>query len=117
CNQLEQKYEWDCYLNHAGYLVGETHSLKTSTEACLKASERGSIACLQGIGLMATNPSWQQELVEEDRGSLVKNAVWICNHFPDGHKDTCIVAAVDNLANFDRTDTTRIKDFCSSIQE
>ncbi len=120
CNTLDEKYAWQCYLNHAGYMInrlgGNGHADQISA-ACLDAKEPGRSACIQGLGLMATNIDWQKRLVKEDTGDLITNAVSVCSDFPDGYRDQCVMAGVDNLANFDRTNTTNMVAFCSAVPE
>lgn len=117
CNNLHERYQWECYINHAGYLVPKAGSLERATAECLRAAEPARHACLQGIGLMATNPAWQLDLIDEDRGSLLGNALVICQSFPSGYAWDCIQAAVDNLSNFDREDTRRPLAFCGQVNE
>jgi len=39
CNKLEEKYQWQCYINHAAYLVRfYNNSLSYAANACLEAS-------------------------------------------------------------------------------
>ncbi len=116
CDSLDDKYLWECYLNHAGYLInrmGPDARAAQVSAACLPAKEQGRTACLQGIGLMSTNADWQLRLVRQDTGDLLKNAVSICDDFPRDFRNECFTAGVDNLANFDRTDITRMVAFCA----
>jgi hypothetical protein len=64
---------------------------------------------------MSTNPGWQPALVPSSTGDFAQDAAMICDHFPDGYKQDCVVAGVDNLANFDRNDTTRMISFCAAV--
>ncbi|HLD71178.1 MAG TPA: hypothetical protein VI873_01010 [Candidatus Peribacteraceae bacterium] len=116
CSVLPEKYRWECYINHAGYLVPKTQTVEAATTACLQEPTDARNACLQSIGLMATNPGWQQGLAPGN-GSLTEKAVDICLRFPKGFEQHCVIGAIDNLANFDQADTTRLLDFCGLLPQ
>lgn len=116
CNTLEEKYRWECYINHAGYLVPKAKSVELATNECLKENTDARRACLQSIGLMATNPGWQQGLAKSG-GSLVEKAVDICLRFPQGFESHCVIGAIDNLANFEQTNTAPLVEFCGLLPE
>ena len=116
CSILGEKYEVECYINHAGYLMLRTYnSIRKAAEACLKASDNGRKSCLQSIGIMATNPGWQKVLLKEDHGSLTKNALEYCKEFPADHLQDCYSAAIDNLANNFKTDIRYALELCSLL--
>jgi hypothetical protein len=117
CSTLSEKYQWECYINHAGYLVPNAGSLERAAAECLREEGDGTLSCLQSIGLMATNPAWQKSLITEDRGSLIANALSICEGFPEGYEWQCIKGAIDNPANFDRKNTARSLEFCAQVSE
>ncbi|MEK7591156.1 MAG: hypothetical protein AAB489_03035, partial [Patescibacteria group bacterium] len=117
CSTLPEKYRWECYINHAGYLVPKTASVERATRECLREPGLSKRACLQSIGLMATNVSWQRGLTALRNGTFIQNAVDICVRFPEGYEEDCIEAGVDNLANFDRGDTARMLAFCENVPD
>ena len=114
CDTLPEKYRWECYINHAGYLVPKTKSVEVATNECLKEETEARNACLQSIGLMATNPGWQQGLARGN-GSLTEKAVDICLRFPKGFEQHCVIGAIDNLANFKQTNTAPLVEFCGLL--
>ena len=67
---------------------------------------------MQSLGLMTTNPSWQSALGAAG-DSLETRAHDLCRRFPHGHGEDCIIAAVDNILNFDGLMTERALTFCA----
>ena len=98
CDTLDEKYQWECYINHAGYLV-QRFSLADASRACLQAEGRGRSACAQSLGLMTTSPGWQERLLGR-AADLVEGAHLLCGRFPDESRADCEIGAVDNLLNF-----------------
>ena len=121
CNGLETKYRLQCYLNHGGYLAGIAGrgpgAIERATQPCLKAAPNDISPCIQSVALNATNPGWQQALAPEPTGDLIVDAVAICSRFPDAYRKDCVIASVDNLANFDRSNTTNMTAFCNAVDD
>ncbi len=117
CNALAQKYQWQCYINHAGYLMKRTRlDIKKSGQICLSAPNGGDVPCVQSIGLMVTNPIWQKSVrgvdTVNDPRKNVEVAWSLCLQMdPRAHKD-CVIGAIGNILNFDETDITRARLFC-----
>ncbi len=71
---------------------------------------------MQSIGLMVTNPVWQAQL-SRNAGKKSQSAVaWeLCSRFPAAGRENCVIAGVDNLANFDQLKADRQKSFCAEV--
>lgn len=115
CNQIDDKYRHECYINHAGWLMkffkGDVNK---AIDACLKAEKYVNI-CLQSIGLMATNPVWQPALLGGFNNSNTELlAQEVCLKFPAEYREQCIVAGVENILNFDELNTQRAQHFCDT---
>jgi hypothetical protein len=54
-------------------------------------------------------------LVEHPQQELLQTAWQLCQQFPENHQDQCVIAAVDNLLNFDQLNTSRANAFCSVV--
>lgn len=121
CNKVDMKYRYQCYMNMGGYLATKAGSgkgaVERATKACLNADKAHVEVCMQSIGLLATNPDWQWSLAPEYTDDFIANAVSICEHFPAGYPQHCVLAAIDNLANFDVSDTTRMVAFCNAVDD
>lgn len=117
CNHLEERHRHECFINHAGWLATfYGMDIVKAAQACLKAPPNYLGTCLESIGLMTTNPEWQQHFAEDAaRRTLIENAKLICKKFPRGHMHHCILAGVDNLLNFDHLNVTRASQFCQAI--
>ncbi len=116
CDMLDPKYHHECFLNHSGWLMRSFHnSVMEASRACLKAPKDGVEACLQSIGLMVTNPSWQTSLAPGVAGSMEQIAWKLCAQFPPDHIASCVSGAVDNIMNFDELKTDRAVTFCSLV--
>jgi hypothetical protein len=119
CDKVGDQYKHECYINHAGWLMTVAkNDLRKGSRYCLKAKGRYKTSCFQSIGLMVTNPTWQAglgpELVQarKPEGEI---AALLCRRFPAAGQKDCVIAGVDNLANFDRLQTTREGAFCNSV--
>ena len=117
CNKLEKKYQWQCFINHGGYLSKITNlNISEAARICLQAGT-GVSPCVQSLGLMTTNPLWQKAILGADNtvSDFQKNAeaAWrLCQMMPEeAHKD-CVIGAVGNIHNFDETQTKRSEFFC-----
>ena len=118
CNEVQEKYRHECYINHAGWLMKFFGSdVNKAIAACLNAQNYKNI-CLQSIGLMATNPVWQPALLKDpnyNNKDTTEVAKEICLKFPQEYREQCVVAGVDNILNFDELNTSRAQKFCDII--
>ena len=75
--------------------------------------------CAQSLGLMVTNPSWQASLAKPLVGKRsFEEIAWnLCTRFPSRLRKDCVVAAVDNVANFDQLEVDRSDRFCGLVGE
>ena len=120
CNVLDGKYQHECYINHAGYLMKfHDNDVRTASAACLKADDGDDVSsCLQSIGLMVTNPVWQVNFLEDFESLSFEDASWvICLMFPEGQLHECVLGAIDNIHNFDDKDLTRAVTFCNTVDK
>ncbi len=122
CNRLEPRFQYQCYINMGGYLAAAAGTgkgaVERATEPCLKADAAHIHTCLASVGLTATNSGWQPVLTPEyEEDQTAKNGASICAHFPKGYEVDCIGSGVENLAQFDRGDTTRMVDFCLAVDD
>ena len=121
CDQVQDKYRYECYINHAGWLMkffkNDKNRVDKVVNACLSAGNYIN-PCLQSIGLMATNPVWQPAFLEniKDRDST-EVAKEICLKFPKKYREQCIVAGVNNILNFDELDVSRAQKFCDIVEQ
>lgn len=118
CNGLEEQYRHECFINHAGWLMNSFgNDVAKGTRACLKAPDPNSEhACVESVGLMVTNPSWQINLAQGMTGTNEEIAWALCTKFPAEHVGTCVVGGVDNIMNFDELKTDRAVRFCSLVE-
>ena len=118
CDKVADKYKHECYINHAGWLMTVAkNDVRKATGYCTKAKpDQYKSSCWQSIGLMVTNPVWQAPLAPELRGQPEsKIAAALCARFPKAGQQDCVVAGVDNLANFDQLKVTRENAFCKQV--
>ncbi|MBI3598240.1 MAG: hypothetical protein HY201_02120 [Nitrospirae bacterium] len=117
CNQVEERYRHECFINHAGWLMHVFRmDIQKATSACLSAPETYLSICLQSIGLMVTNASWQSNFTQDLHQKKFEAIAWeICTRFPEGHQDQCVLGGIDNILNFDRVDITRARNFCNVV--
>ncbi|MDP2676491.1 MAG: hypothetical protein Q8O83_02290 [bacterium] len=121
CDALDDIYRHECYINHAGWLMHVfNNDIGEAADACLRAEAYIS-SCLQSLGLMTTNPSWQGPVIATakiDTSLSFGQKAWeICKLFPKDFRGECVVAAVDNIANFDVGKTDRLAAFCGSVSD
>jgi hypothetical protein len=117
CDELEEKYQYECFINHSAWLMRFfKNDLAKAAQACLKAPPAGKSPCLQTIGLLTTNRSWQKNLVasDDDKKDFFANAYALCLEFPEGYVDYCVLAGLDNLMNSSTVDVKRARDFCNT---
>lgn len=120
CNRLQFRYQHECYINHAGWLMHTfEHDFQRAIRACESAHPRQVGTCIEAMALMVTNPGWQKNFLGEiaDSQSMLKNASMICERFPARYRDICAYGGVDNLLNFDQLDTRRSVEFCNSFEQ
>jgi hypothetical protein len=118
CDKVANKYKHECYINLAGWLmVVAKDNIGKGAAYCSKAKpDKYKSSCWQSIGLMVTNPVWQGPLAPSLAGqSQAKIAASLCQRFPAAGRKDCVVAAVDNLANFDVLNVTREHAFCREL--
>lgn len=116
CNSFDKKYQWQCYINHAAYLVRfHGGSLRDAAASCLNAANEVIPACMQGLALMTTNPGWQKVLSRNSDGEFINTAVELCDEFPQDYIGECFFGAVDNLLNFDGLKIDRAISFCTLL--
>jgi hypothetical protein len=65
---------------------------------------------------MVTNPVWQAEL-SRNAGKNSQSAIaWeLCSRVAAAGREDCVIAGVDNLANFDQLKADRQKAFCAEV--
>lgn len=118
CSTTPEKYRHECFINHAGWLMKFFgNDVARASAACLAAHGNGVRSCLESIGLMVSNPSWQGNLAPGEFGGAEEIAWKLCQKFPTGYTQNCVVGAVDNIMNFDELKTDRAMNFCSLISE
>jgi hypothetical protein len=117
CDKVGDRYKHECFINHSGWLMVVSHNnVAKGTRYCLKAKGRFKSSCLQSIGLMVTNPVWQTTLAPELANSPpAEIAATLCSRFPAVGRPDCVIAGVDNLANFDQLNVTRERAFCAAV--
>ena len=117
CDKVGNRYKHECYINHSGWLMTVARdNITKGTRYCLKAKGRFVSSCLQSVGLMVTNPVWQATLAPELAGQPpAKIAADLCSRFPAVGQKDCVIAAVDNIANFDQLNVTREHAFCAAV--
>ena len=114
CDRVAAKYRYECYINHAGWLMVATgDSVERASRDCMRAAGFRK-PCLQSIGLMVTNPVWQAALSRHAGKRSQAAIAWeLCLRFPAAGRKDCVIAAVDNLANFDNLNVRRAAAFCA----
>lgn len=117
CTRVAERYRLQCFLNHAGYLMFvSANDLERAVGYCLHAPAPHQSTCAQSIGLMVTNPVWQANLSPNAGKAPVGSVAWeLCRRFPGRLRSDCVVAGVDNLANFDQLDVGRSREFCGYV--
>lgn len=118
CDQVDSRHQFECYSNQSGWLMRSYHNdVGAASQACLKAAPESVSPCLESVGLLTTSPAWQARLLGQDKlsGPFLQNAWGICQKFPPGHVDQCVLGAADNLMNTGTVD--QAKAFCSLVDE
>lgn len=122
CSTLETKYKWQCYINHAGYLMKVTgNNFKKAAEICLTPTNGGKKPCLQSLGLLTANHIWHKAVLGVDTSKDVSanaKAAWdMCLMMPSEAQIDCVIGAVSDMHNFDELKTTRSEKFCSLVDD
>lgn len=115
CESLPDKYQHQCYDNHAGYLmVYFKNDFSEAVAACLKAKlPRDKSTCLQSIGNMATNPIWQINFLGEAMGESAAERGWeLCSMFPESYRGDCVIGGTNNIMNFHELQPAAAEEFC-----
>jgi len=120
CNIVPDKYQSECFVNHAGWLMKVfNNDVTKAAQACLRAPDAYVSLCLQSIGLMVTNPAWQPYLARsngEKEGKTPEVMAWnLCRRFPKEHQAQCVIGAIDNILNFDEFEVSRARTFCNTV--
>jgi hypothetical protein len=115
---VAKQYKYQCFINHAGWLMRVAQNrVEVASGYCLHVKGKDRTACMQSIGLMVTNPSWQAEL-SNNAGKKSQSAIaWeLCSRIVAAGREDCVIAGVDNLANFDQLKADRQKAFCAEVR-
>ena len=117
CADLEIKYRHECFVNHAGYLAQFfRNDFGKAAAACLRAPKESLSSCLRGLGLMASNPAWQKNLLPVPVSSEInKRAAELCAVFPAGYESECVIGAVGNIMNFNEKNPEVAGHFCEIV--
>jgi plastocyanin len=120
CTNVAAQYRHECYINHAGWIVlVSSFDIARAARVCMGAERVFRSVCAQSLGLMVTNPSWQASLAKPLVGKRsFEEIAWnLCTRFPSRLRKDCVVAAVDNVANFDQLEVDRSDRFCGLVGE
>jgi plastocyanin len=120
CTNVAVQYRHECYINHAGWIVlVSSFDIARAARVCMGAEPLYRSVCAQSLGLMVTNPSWQTSLAKPLVGKRsFEQIAWnLCTRFPSRLQKDCVVAAVDNLANFDLLEVQRSDRFCGLVAQ
>lgn len=103
CNVVKEKYRHECFINHSGRLmVYFENNIEKAANACLGAPKNYISSCLQTLGLLSTNPSWQTVILgKSDSPESVNVALEICDQFPESVRKDCFTGGIDNILNND----------------
>lgn len=120
CNKMDGKYQHECFINHSAWLMkASANNITKAAKICLDAPQSQISTCSQSLGLLTTNPSWQQSIVgASDQPDQVKIALELCYQFPKDSQKDCFIGAVDNIANNDEIVNLekRALKFCRQVQ-
>jgi hypothetical protein len=108
CNSVKEKYKWECYINHSGYLMSLFEgSIFKAAEACTENFEYQDV-CAQGLGLYVSNPSWIFKTSGiTDVDEAVEEAVSICESFPESIVIDCFKGVLGSILNNDWPDINK----------
>lgn len=121
CDSIADKYQHECYINHAGYILAFYHSsVADASKACLRATTNQQEACLESIGLAVSNEDAQKLLLKDKLSisSSTEQKSWeLCQQFPSGFVRSCDLGAVDHIMQMDQLEVKRAARFCNLIYE
>jgi|SRR5579863_748021 len=119
CDHVQQKYQYQCFINQSAWLMKFYHNdVNQAAQACLKAPWPSITPCLETIGILTTNSEWQPQLLgSTPSATFLENAWTVCERFPHGYVDYCMVAALDNLMNANTLDVGQANQFCRVVSK
>jgi len=120
CDSTDEKHRIQCFINQSAWMMKVLHNdIGLGAEMCLKAPADSVPPCLEGLGLLTTNPAWQDRLLPSGRlkPDLLEDAWVLCKKFPEANVGDCAVAAVDNLLNSGLADPGQGQYFCGVVGE
>ena len=119
CDTAEEKYRFQCFVNQSAWIMKIAHNdIASGAQACLKAPGFSVAPCLEGLGLLTTNRSWQASLLPGGTPTEYLEAAWsLCKRFPEGKVSDCVVAGLDNLLNSGLADEKQGQAFCETVDE
>jgi hypothetical protein len=118
CDQLDSKHQFECYFNQSGWLMRVfKNDVAQAAQACLKAAPESITPCMETVGLLTSSPAWQPRLLGQYKlsGPFLENAWTLCQKFPEGHVDQCVLGATDNLMNTGTVE--QAKGFCELVND
>jgi hypothetical protein len=118
CDKVAQQYQHECYINHSAHLMRVFgNNVAAASSACLAAAADQINGCLESIGLMVTNDSWQDSLLPKPIGTQEQKGWQLCQYFPAGHVNECVEGGLEHFLQIDQTDITRASNFCNLIDQ
>jgi len=120
CDTVEAKYQVQCFINQSAWMMKVLNNhLASGAQACLKAPDTSIPPCLEGLGLLTTNPAWQSRLLPEGQAqaAFLQDAWRLCKEFPEAKVGDCVVAGLDNLLNSGLADEKQGQQFCDTVDE
>ncbi len=106
CSRLGLEYQWECYYNHASYLLRmHDHDVAKAAAECLAADPSTRPACTRGIGQLVGNLGWQKIILGDalfDEAKVVERGVEMCETFPADERKNCVTGMIENLLNYDQ---------------
>lgn len=120
CDTVDGKHQVQCFINQSAWMMKVLHNdLGAGAQACLKAPTTAAAPCLESLGLLTTNPAWQDRLLPAApaKAGLLENGWTLCRKFPDSNVGDCVVAGLDNLLNSGLADAKDGQAFCDTVDE
>lgn len=105
CKHMEMQYQWECYYNHASYLLRiHDHDVGKAAAECLNADPQSRAACTRGLGQLAGTPGWQAVILGDrfDESKLVERSIELCDMFPKDEYDNCVTGIIEDSLNYNR---------------
>jgi hypothetical protein len=106
CAALENKYQYECFINHGGWLATVfRNDIAEAAASCASAPSPHKHTCAHSIGLLLTNSAWLYAISRSSplSGEELRASVALCDRFPGDLKPDCYRGALDNLMNDDGT--------------